>query len=190
MGERLLFRPSVTPTKQGVELGRILATDTHSSRLQLTQRVKRNAKAFGSHRRSTRFHILIPGIKETEVSWLLLRTVPFSVRGSGSHLPGSRLFDPVLTVNFPTEWNLCDLVRQGQAVNSWRSTRVLLSPFKQKGRASRLFASKVPFRTHWELSSEAHKRAKSGILHRPKSTLIKLDTGHACSTLKCLDNWL
>lgn len=65
--EWLLFCPSVTPTKQGVELGRILATDTHGSGLQLTQRVERNAKAFGSHGWSTRFHILIPGIKETVV---------------------------------------------------------------------------------------------------------------------------
>lgn len=65
MGEKLLFRPSVTPTKQGVELGRFLATDTHGSRLQLTQRIERNAETFGSHGRSTRFHILIPGIKET-----------------------------------------------------------------------------------------------------------------------------
>lgn len=64
MGEKLLLRPSVTPTKQGVELGRFLATDTHGSRLQLTQRIERNAEAFGSHGRCTRFHILIPGIEE------------------------------------------------------------------------------------------------------------------------------
>lgn len=65
MSEWLLFRPSVTPTKQGVELGRVLATDTHGSWLQLTQRLERNTEAFGSHGRSPRFHILIPGIKET-----------------------------------------------------------------------------------------------------------------------------
>jgi IS4 transposase len=58
--ERILFCPLVTPAKQGVELGRVLATDALSSRLQLTEWFERDTKAFSSHGWSTRYKILIP----------------------------------------------------------------------------------------------------------------------------------
>lgn len=58
-----MFRPLVTTTKQGIVLGRVPATDAFGSRLQLTEWLEGDAKAFSSHGWSTRFKILIPAIK-------------------------------------------------------------------------------------------------------------------------------
>lgn len=59
---------SVTPPKQGVVLGRVLAADASGSRLQLTERFEGDAKAFGSHGWSARFKVLIPEIQTNEKS--------------------------------------------------------------------------------------------------------------------------
>lgn len=59
----VLLYPLVTTTKQGIELGRVLATDASGSRLQLTERCEGDAKAFSSHGWSPRFKILISEIK-------------------------------------------------------------------------------------------------------------------------------
>ena len=101
---------------------------------------------------------------------------PSRCRESGLHLPGSHLFDPVLTVNFPTKWNLCNLVRKGKTLchhMSWRLPLFSFHPPSKRAQCPRVLGAKAPLQTRWELGSEVHKRAKYGILHHPKSTVIK-----------------
>lgn len=182
----LLCRPSVTPTKQGVELGRVLATDTHGSWLQLTQRGERNTEAFGSHGRSARFHILIPGIKRQEVRSLLLHTASFSVQSTGEgHLPGSCLFDPVLTVNFPTERNLCNLIRKDKTFCHHNSQRGELVTFQAKGEGIQSFWGIGTFANTLGILLKSRWENKEWFFHHPKSILIELDI-----TISALTHWV
>lgn len=72
----------VAATEQGVVLGRLLAADTHLTRLQRLQGREGDTKALCSHGRSSRLQVLVLG---------------------------SGFLDPILALNSSTEWDLDNL---------------------------------------------------------------------------------
>lgn len=111
-----LFSASVATTEQGVVLGRVLHTHTWLLAAARPSGLK------GMHRLlapigGARAQDLDPELKRNKKSICLCHAFVF-FNTSGFYLlniiilPGSSLFDPIFTVNFPTEWNLSNLIRK------------------------------------------------------------------------------
>lgn len=154
----VLLYASVTTTEQGVVLGRVLSTHALGSRRQLAEWFEGDAQAFSSHWRSTGLKILIPESKTNKKSIRLYHAFLFFFIAIPHRfyllniiiLPGSGLFDPIFTVNFPTEWNLSNLTRKKMfsIYNSFHSINgtfeFCIKPASKKDRPPSPFQAMTP----------------------------------------------
>lgn len=104
---------SVTASKQGVVLRRLLATDAQLAGLQLFQGREGDTEALGSHGRSTGLQVLVPGGHNTTDVFCMSALV--ELRKTDVYVAvlfnilGSDFLDPVLALNPATERDLDNL---------------------------------------------------------------------------------